>query len=372
MSGPERVTVELEDRSYDIAIGTHLLENAGDHLSPLLSRPEVFVVTDENVARHHLPTLLAAFDKAGIGHRTFTLPPGEANKDFDHLKALLDDLLDAGVERSDMIVALGGGVIGDLTGFAASILRRGVGFVQMPTTILAQVDSSVGGKTGIDTRHGKNLIGAFHQPRLVLADLSTLASLPERELLAGYAEVVKYGVLGDAAFFDWLEVHGKDVVAGDLAAQRHAVAVSCRAKADIVKSDETEAGARALLNLGHTFGHALETEAGYSGGLLHGEAVAVGMALATAFSVRLGLCSGQDAERVRRHLSSIGLPVEPPQIDGVTWRADRIVEHMKQDKKMKAGRPTFVLVRAIGDAILSRDVALTDVEDFLSEIWTSN
>ena len=279
----------------------------------------------------------------------------------------MDNLLDAGVERSDIIVALGGGVIGDLTGFAASVLRRGVDFVQIPTTILAQVDSAVGGKTGIDTRQGKNLIGTFHQPRLVLSDLSALASLPRRELLAGYAEIVKYGILGDAAFFDWLEVHGNDVVGGDLAAQRHAVAVSCRAKADIVRRDETEAGARALLNLGHTFAHALETEVGYGGDLLHGEAVAIGMVMATAFSVHLGLCSGQDAERVRRHLAAVGLPVDPPPVDGVTWRADKIAGHMKQDKKMKAGRPTFVLVHTIGQAFLSRDVALSDVEGFLAD-----
>jgi 3-dehydroquinate synthase len=291
MSGCERVTVALGERSYDIVIGENLLVDAASYLAAVLSRPAVFIVTDQNVARHHLATLTGGLDRAGIAHTTFTLPPGEATKDFAHLQTLLDDLLDAGTERSDMILALGGGVIGDLTGFAASILRRGADFVQIPTSLLAQVDSSVGGKTGIDTRHGKNLIGAFHQPRLVLADLAVLQTLPRRELLAGYAEVAKYGLIGDAAFFAWLETHGKDVVGGDVAAQRHAVAVSCAAKADVVVRDETETGARALLNLGHTFAHARETEAAYGAELLHGEAVAIGMVLAFARSVRLELCA---------------------------------------------------------------------------------
>ena len=367
MSGAERVTVALGDRAYDIVIGEDVLADAGNFLAPVLSRPSVVIVTDENVASHHLPTLTGALAKAGIAHRAFTLPPGEATKDMTHLKKLLDNLLDAGTERSDMIIALGGGVIGDLTGFAASILRRGVDFVQIPTTLLAQVDSSVGGKTGIDTRQGKNLIGAFHQPRLVLADLAVLKTLPRRELRAGYAEIVKYGLLGDAAFFDWLEVHGKDVVGGDPAAQLHAITVSCTAKADIVARDETEADARALLNLGHTFGHALETKAGYGAELLHGEAVAIGMVLAFALSVRLELCSGQDAERVSRHLASVGLPVDPSDIKGVSWRADKIVAHMKQDKKVKDGKPAFVLVRGIGQAFVSHEVELADVEDFLAD-----
>jgi 3-dehydroquinate synthase len=368
MSGPDRVTVALGARSYDIVIGENLLADAGTYLAPVLNRPAVFIVTDQNVARHHLATLTGALDRAGIEHRAFVLPPGEATKDFAHLQALLDDLLDAGTERSDMIVALGGGVIGDLAGFAASILRRGADFVQIPTTLLAQVDSSVGGKTGIDTRQGKNLVGAFHQPRLVLADLALLQTLPRRELLAGYAEVAKYGLVGDEAFFGWLEVHGKDVVGGAIAAQRHAVAVSCAAKADIVARDETESGARALLNLGHTFGHALETEAAYGAALLHGEAVAIGMVLAFALSVRLELCPGQDAERVRRHLADVGLPVHPSDIKGVAWRADRIVAHMQQDKKVKAGRPAFVLARAIGQAFVTREVDLAEVEGFLADI----
>ena len=368
MTAAERVSVALAERSYDIVIGDDLLSDAGTYLRPVLNRQAVFIVTDENVARHHLATVTGALDKSGIAHRTFALPPGEATKDFAHLQALLDDLLDAGTERSDAIVALGGGVIGDLAGFAASILRRGVDIVQMPTTLLAQVDSSVGGKTGIDTRQGKNLIGAFHQPRLVLADLATLQTLPRRELLAGYAEVVKYGLIGDRAFFEWLETHGKDVVGGDRAAQRHAVKTGCAAKADAVARDETESGARALLNLGHTFGHALETEAAYGAALLHGEAVAIGMALAFAYSFRLELCTSQDAERVRRHLADVGLPVHPRQVHGVAWQADRIVAHMKQDKKVKAGKPAFVLARGIGEAFLTRDVELADVERFLADI----
>ncbi len=366
MSTFDHVDVALGKRSYKIVIGEDLLAQTPELLAPVLQRDAVFIVTDRNIAEHHLPTLHKALDDAGIRHRSFTLPPGEKTKDFTHLERLLNAMLDEGVERSDIVLALGGGVIGDLTGFASAILRRGVDFVQIPTTLLAQVDSSVGGKTGIDTRQGKNLVGAFHQPRLVIADLGLLKTLPPRELRAGYAEVVKYGLLGDADFFAWLETNGQAVIDGDIQAQHHAVKTSCRAKAEIVARDETESGARALLNLGHTFGHALETEAAFSDALLHGEAVALGMVMAYGFSAQMGLCSDHDANRVRQHLSSVGLPVHPSEIKGVTWDAERITAHMMQDKKVKDGQLTFVLVHGIGQAFLTRDVDLIDINGYLA------
>jgi len=363
----ERLRVELGNRAYDIVVGTGLLDDAAALLGPVLKRPKAFVVTDENVARLHLGRLSGALEAGGIACHATVLPPGEGTKDFAHLERLADALLDAGAERSDMLVAFGGGVIGDLTGFAAAILRRGMDFVQLPTTLLAQVDSSVGGKTGIDTRHGKNLVGAFHQPRLVLADTGILDTLPRRELLAGYAEVAKYGLLGDEIFFDWLERRGADVIAGTGEARRQAVLASCGAKAGIVARDETETGERALLNLGHTFGHALEAEVGFGDTLLHGEAVAIGMVMAFGLSVRLGLCPGQDAERARRHLAAVGLPVHPGDLGIEGLDAARLVGRMAQDKKVRDGRVTFVLVRGIGEAFLTRDVAPAEVEAFLGE-----
>ncbi|MEO0036446.1 MAG: hypothetical protein RLZZ501_2469, partial [Pseudomonadota bacterium] len=302
---------------------------------------------------------------AGIQPLHTVMPAGEPTKDFPHLEALLDAMLAARAERGTMVVALGGGVVGDLTGFAAAILLRGVDFVQIPTTLLAQVDSSVGGKTGINTRHGKNLVGAFHQPRLVLADTDLLDSLPRRQVLAGYAEVVKYGVIDDPEFFAWLEEHGPALVAGDAAARRHAVAVSCRAKARIVAADERESGQRALLNLGHTFGHALEAETGFSDALLHGEAVAIGMVLALRLSARLGLAPAADAERLARHLDAVGLPSALPA--GRAWDPERLLEHMSGDKKVKDGAITFVLAPGIGHSFLSRDVANGEVLALLAE-----
>jgi 3-dehydroquinate synthase len=283
------------------------------------------------------------------------------------LESLCEDLLSAEVERGDVVIALGGGVIGDLTGFAASILRRGCRFVQAPTTLLAQVDSSVGGKTGINTRSGKNLVGSFHQPSLVLADTATLATLPLRELRAGYAEVVKYGLINDAAFFAWCEANGPALLSGDAAAQAHAIAVSCQAKAAVVAADERETlGLRALLNLGHTFGHALEAEAGYGAALLHGEAVAIGMMQAFDFSVRLGLCPAHDARRVRAHLEATGLPTSA-RAHGVNASGDRLVAHMAQDKKKEAGKLPFILARGIGQCFLARDIDLADVARFLDQ-----
>jgi len=363
-AGPDRVRVELGLRSYDILVGKGLLEQAGQHMARVLRQPRTIIVTDENVARHHLATLEASLDAAGVAHDAIVLAPGEGSKSFATLETLLDRLLDARVERDDMITAFGGGVIGDLTGFAASILRRGVDFIQIPTTLLSQVDSSVGGKTGINCRHGKNLIGSFHQPRLVLADTGVLATLPARELRAGYAEVVKYGLINDAAFFDWLEANGAAVLALEQAAISQAVITSCRAKAAIVAADETEAGQRALLNLGHTFGHALEAETGYSARLLHGEAVSIGMALAFDLAAHLGLCPEADAERVRRHLNAMGLPTRAGDVDA-RLTPDILITHMAQDKKVKAGRVTFVLPCAIGNAILTRDVGEDALHDVL-------
>lgn len=360
------VPVDLGDRSYDIIIGSGLLESAGELIRPVLSRPRTVIVTDGNVADTHLAGFERACAAADIETRSIVLKPGEGTKSFGNLEALLGDLVDRQVGRDDVITALGGGVIGDLAGFAAAILRRGVDFIQAPTTLLSQVDSSVGGKTAINVPQGKNLIGAFHQPKLVLADVAALDTLPAREVLAGYAEVVKYGLLGDRAFFDWLEVNGPAVVAGDRVARVEAVARSCAAKARIVAADERESGVRALLNLGHTFGHALEAEGGYDGTILHGEAVAIGMIQAFELSARLGLCPGQDVTRVRRHFDAVGLPVRPSDrnLDGTA--PERLLEHMGQDKKVRDGQLTFIMVRGIGDAFVTRDVAVPDVLDYLA------
>jgi len=295
------------------------------------------------------------------------LPPGESSKSFTQLAALCDRLLAAGIERRDRIIALGGGVIGDLAGFAAAILRRGVDFIQMPTSLLAQVDSSVGGKTGINSAHGKNLIGAFHQPVAVITDISLLDTLPERELAAGYAEVAKYGLLGDRDFFEWLEGGAAAIMRGDSQARIHAIRKSCEAKARIVAEDETETGVRALLNLGHTFGHALEAATGYSQRLLHGEGVAIGMVQAFRFSERRGLCAPGTAERVARHLGSAGLPVHASEIPGVLPPPSALLDFMRQDKKAQAGKLTFILARGIGEAFIARDVADADVIEFLNE-----
>ena len=356
------VHVPLGERAYDIVVGRDLLADAAKHIGPLLARPKVAIVTDANVERLHLGTLVGALNKAAIQSTVTVMPAGEETKSFAHLERLLDQLLDARIERSDTIVALGGGVIGDLTGFAASVLRRGTPVIQIPTTLLAQVDASIGGKTGIDTRQGKNMVGAFHQPRLVLQDISVLDTLPRRELLAGYAEVVKYGLLGDARFFDWLEQNGRKCIAGDQAARSYAVLSSARMKVEVVAGDERESGVRALLNLGHTFAHALETELGYDGRLLHGEAVAAGLVLAFELSQRLGLVTATETARVRPHLAQMGLPAGlPAAAPAGGWDPRRLVDHMRHDKKVKAGALTFILVKGIGKAFVSRDVAEPDV-----------
>jgi 3-dehydroquinate synthase len=364
---PDRLRVELGARSYDVLIGRGLLAGAGRHLKPLLTRPRLTVLTDRTVADLHLPSLTRALGDAGIDCRPIVLPPGEQTKSFAHLEQVIDELLAARTERGSTLAVFGGGVIGDLGGFAASVVLRGIDFVQLPTTLLAQVDSSIGGKTGIDTRWGKNLIGSFHQPRLVLADIDTLATLPRRQVLAGYAEIVKYGLIGDAAFFAWLEDHGSALRDGDPAARQHAVKISCTAKAKIVAADERESGARALLNLGHTFAHALEAECGYSDELLHGEAVAIGLVMAFDLSARLGLCPSEDAARVERHLAAIGLPTEPAAVAGRVWDIERLIDHMRRDKKVQGGRITFVLARGIGQAFVARDVDLKEVSGLLEE-----
>jgi 3-dehydroquinate synthase len=365
----QRLGVELGSRRYDIVVGGGLLDEAGRHIGPLLKRPRVFVVTDSTVARLHLPALAAGLAASGIRHEAVVLPPGEGTKDFAHLERLCRALVEKRVERSDLLVALGGGVIGDITGFAAAILLRGIGFIQIPTTLLAQVDSSVGGKTAIDLPEGKNLVGAFHQPRLVLADTGVLATLPRRELLAGYAEVAKYGLIDRPEFWAWLEAHAAALLDGDAALLGQAVAASCAAKAAIVARDETETGDRALLNLGHTFGHALETEVGYGERLLHGEGVAIGMVLAFQLSVLLGLCPAAEAERVRRHLGAVGLPTSPRDAfgQGLGPDAARLVQHMRRDKKVQDGRITFILARGIGRAFIARDVDPALAERLLAE-----
>nr|WP_210253342.1 3-dehydroquinate synthase [Propylenella binzhouense] len=346
-------------------IGSGLLAAAGAAIRERLGAVRLAVVTDENVAAIHLPALLLALRAADLDAITIVLPPGEATKSLEHLEAVVDQVLEARLERGDAVVALGGGVIGDLAGFAAAIVRRGMSFVQIPTSLLAQVDSSVGGKTGINSRLGKNLIGAFHQPALVLADTAVLDTLPAREFAAGYAEVAKYGLLGDADFFAWLEENRAAVFAGG-AARTRAIAVSCRAKAAIVAADEREQGERALLNLGHTFGHALEAAAGFDARrLVHGEAVAIGMALAHRFSAGLGLAPGADAERVERHLRAAGLPTAISDVPGSAIEADELMRHIGQDKKVRQGRLTFILTRGIGRAFVAGDVSPGEVRSFL-------
>lgn len=358
MSAPvsQLVHVALGDRAYDIHVGVGLLGQTGNIIGSMLRRKRVAIVTDSNVALKHLPALLEALDRAGISHCHRIVAAGEHSKNFNELESLLDWMLEEKIERGDLLLAFGGGVIGDLTGFAAAVLRRGVDFAQIPTTLLAQVDSSVGGKTGINNRFGKNLIGAFHQPRIVIADVALLDTLPKRELLAGYAEVVKYGLIGDAGFFNWLEGAGAAIRDGDQAARIRAVMTSCAAKAALVVQDERESGPRALLNLGHTFGHALEAETGYSDRLLHGEGVAIGMCLAFELAAKIGLAPGQDAVRVMRHLSGMGMPTRIKDIAGGALNPEKLLAHMAQDKKVADGRINFVLPRHIGACFMTSEV----------------
>jgi 3-dehydroquinate synthase len=369
---PVTVHVSLGDRAYDIRIGPGLLDTAGERIAALAPGAACAVVTDETVGALHGAALAASLGRAGIRHEVVTVPAGEGSKSYACLQEVCDGILAARMERGDLVVALGGGVVGDLAGFAAAIVRRGMRFVQVPTTLLAQVDSSVGGKTGINSRHGKNLVGAFHQPSLVLADSGVLDTLAPREFRAGYAEVVKYGLIGDAAFFAWLEGAWRDVFAGGSARTR-AIQTSCAAKAAVVVRDEKEEGDRALLNLGHTFAHAFERITRYDGArLVHGEAVAIGLACAFAFSARLGLCAGQDAGRVAGHLRSVGLPTRIRDIPGWEAGPEAILDAMYQDKKVKRGALTFILARGIGESFIARGVDPDAVRGFLAAELTEH
>jgi 3-dehydroquinate synthase len=362
---PIVVDVALADRAYDIVIGRGVLSSLGPRIAAMRPKAKAAIVTDDNVAKHHLAAAQASLAAANIASSHVVVPAGEGTKRIAGFETVCEALIAANVERSDLVVALGGGVIGDLAGFAASAVRRGLDYVQVPTTLLAQVDSSVGGKTAINSRHGKNLIGAFHQPILVLADTALLDSLPERQMRAGYAEVVKYAFIGDAGFFSWLDNNWREVFSGG-PAREHAVAVSCRMKAAIVSRDERESGERQLLNFGHTFGHALEAAAGFSDRLLHGEAIAIGMSLAFAYSAQHGFAPTQDAYRAVTHLSSVGLPTAMAQIPGGKPEVDRLMDLIGQDKKVKRGKLTFILAHGMGDCFIAPDVAPADIRDFLA------
>jgi 3-dehydroquinate synthase len=363
----QTVRVELGERSYDVVIGAGLIAGAGERLAALAKNRPAVVITDETVAGLYLEALEGSLVRAGIAHRSFTVPPGEASKSFAAYQENAERILAAGIGRETIILALGGGVVGDLAGFLAATLLRGLDFVQLPTTLLAQVDSAVGGKTGIDTHQGKNLVGAFHQPRLVLADIAALDTLPERELRAGYAETVKYGLIGDAKFFAWCETNASSLLKGERSIRAQAVDTACRAKAGIVAGDEREAGNRALLNLGHSFGHALEAETGFGEALLHGEAVAIGTCIAFDLSAELGYCPADDAARVRAHFAATGLPtgLDAPQLGRSPPQPDALLDRMAGDKKNKLGALRLVLAHGIGKAFLAEDIDLGGLRDFL-------
>ena len=363
---PIVVPVALAERTYDIVIGRGLLATLGARIKTLRPGAKTIVITDETVSTIHLPAALASLKDAGIETSSVVVPAGESSKNFANFESVCEAIVAARIERGDLVIALGGGVIGDLAGYAAASVRRGLDFVQVPTTLLAQVDSSVGGKTGINSRHGKNLVGAFHQPILVVADTALLDTLPKREFRAGYAEVAKFGLLGDAAFFAWLEANWRDLFAGG-PAREQAIAVCCRGKAGIVSRDERETGERALLNLGHTFGHALEAGAGFSQRLLHGEAVALGCVLAFEFSARQGLIGADVAARASAHLAAVGLPTKLTDIPGGVPNEDRLMDLIAQDKKVKRGKLTFILVRGIGQAFIENNVDPAQVRAFLAD-----
>ncbi len=368
---PITVKVELAARAYDIVIGRGVLAMLGARIKALRPGARTVIVTDATVAEAHLASVEAVLRAAGIASLPIIVPPGEGSKNYATFETVCEAIIAARIERNDLIIALGGGVIGDLAGFAAASVRRGLDFVQVPTSLLAQVDSSVGGKTGINSRQGKNLVGAFHQPILVIADTALLDTLSPREFRAGYAEVAKYGLLGDAGFFSWLEANWRDMFAGGQSsgssAREQAIAACCRAKADVVARDERETGERALLNLGHTFGHAFEAAAGFSQRLLHGEAVALGCTLAFEFSVRKGLVGDNAAGRVRAHLASVGLPTHVKEVPGGVPDADRLMDLIAQDKKVKRGKLTFILARGVGEAFVANDVDPAEVRAFLAE-----
>ena len=364
---PVRVEVGLGSRSYDILIGRNLIKRSGGLIAKQLNRVRAAIVTDETVGGLYLDSVIRSLTASGIDAVAITLPPGEKSKSFGALQSIVDDILGARLERGDVVIALGGGVVGDLAGFASGIVRRGMNFIQMPTSLLAQVDSSVGGKTGINTPRGKNLVGVFHQPKLVLADTGVLDTLSKREFRAGYAEIVKYGLISKPDFFAWLEEHWRYVFSGGNA-RTEAIAVSCRAKADVVARDEREGGERALLNLGHTFGHALEAATGYdTQRLVHGEGVAIGMVLAHRFSSRLNLAKPDDARRVEAHLRTVGLPTGLDDISGSLPDAEALVSYIAQDKKVSRGSLSFILTRGIGRSFIANDVPTSEVLAFLKE-----
>jgi 3-dehydroquinate synthase len=373
-SDPIVVDVSLGDRAYDIVIGRGVLATLGGRIAALRPGARAAIVTDEYVATHWLRRTEASLLEAGIAASRIIVDEGEVSKSYEGLEYVCEELIAAKIERNDLVIALGGGVVGDLAGFAAAVVRRGVDFVQVPTSLLAQVDSSVGGKTGINSPQGKNLVGAFHQPVLVIADTAVLDTLPPRQFRAGYAEVAKYGVLGDAAFFTWLESNHADIISGG-AAREHAIATSCRAKAAIVMRDERETGERALLNLGHTFGHALEAATGFSDRLYHGEGVAIGMVLAAEFSAERGMMADADAARIKRHLAAAGLPIHLQDIAGFSQEkigADALMELMAQDKKVKRGKLTFILLQGIGQAVIVSDVEPSLIRDFMARKLAAN
>ncbi len=360
-----KIRVSLGNRSYEITVGENLITNAYRYIKPFLQDSKLFVITDNNVADIWLESLEKSFQKAEIRIQKLVLPSGEKTKSFNELENLIEKILSIGVSRKSTLIALGGGVIGDITGFAASILLRGINFIQIPTTLLSQVDSSVGGKTGINTPFGKNLLGTFYQPRLVLSDISSLKTLPKRQFLSGYSELVKHGLIGNLKFFEWCEKNGTDVLNGNPRALKYAILESCKIKANLVGKDEKEAGLRALLNLGHTFGHALEAEANYSNELLHGEAVAMGIILAFKLSNRLGICPTQEVDRVVKHFNSVGLPTDLLKFDSIVWDKEKIFARMKLDKKVSAGQILFILANQIGDTFISDVASESDVKAIL-------
>ena len=362
MSEHNKLRINLRENSYDIIIEHGLLSELGALISKKFGKPKTFIVTDSNIAVHWLKQTIESLSAQGMSPKVLEVPVGESTKSFINLEKIIDQLLESKVDRDSVLIALGGGVIGDLAGFAGAVTLRGIKVIQVPTTLLSQVDSSVGGKTGVNVRQGKNLVGSFHQPSLVAIDTQVLQTLPSRQLFAGYAEVLKYGLIKDQSFFDWLELNGKKVLEGDKLAQQFAIFTSCRIKAEIVEADEKEKNLRAILNFGHTFGHALEAEAGYDGNLLHGEAVSIGMVLAIELSKSLGYLSGQDAGRAVEYIRNIGLPTNINSIEGSTsWHPDGIIQHMQHDKKVSNGQLRFVLIKGIGEAYLTADVERNDI-----------
>ena len=362
MSEHNKLRINLKENSYDIIIEHGLLSELGALISKKFGKPKTFIVTDSNIAVHWLKQTIESLSAQGMSPKVLEVPVGERTKSFINLEKIIDQLLESKVDRDSVLIALGGGVIGDLAGFAGAVTLRGIKVIQVPTTLLSQVDSSVGGKTGVNVRQGKNLVGSFHQPSLVAIDTKVLQTLPSRQLFAGYAEVLKYGLIKDRSFFDWLELNGKKVLEGDKLAQQFAIFTSCRIKAEIVEADEKEKNLRAILNFGHTFGHALEAEAGYDGNLLHGEAVSIGMVLAIELSKSLGYLSGQDAGRAVEYIRNIGLPTNINSIEGSTsWHPDGIIQHMQHDKKVSNGQLRFVLIKGIGEAYLTAGVERNDI-----------